>query len=268
MTPSFSQVFFADEAVLSALLRVKEATSRWIKSSTKTEAVLLNEVSDALLAVASNNCRSQIYPTLEVSASRTILDRKGMNNRDLFGADLAVTLSLYEDEQLIKQRTALFQLKVGKREGSKVQYSLDVRQIYTVGHNKHSLGRWFMTVCDNHGIWNLAAERLVAEYLSEKELTKVPFPQKADRDVTLQVGESWSSIAQWTLDWLAGAQGEDSDLSDSKRLETVLSELRKKEEELGELWSTTEEFENQFNQYGILLPRVHIEYSAVSKRKN
>jgi hypothetical protein len=252
MTPSFSQVFFQDDAVYSALNQVREATRRWINSSLHNEAILLNEVSDALLEVASKKCRSPIYLDMDVSASRTILDRKGKNNRDLFGADLAVTLSLFKDEQLIKQRTALFQLKVGARQGTTVEYTLDVRQIYLVGHNKHSIGRWFMAVCDNEGIWNLAAERVVAEKLTELQLSKVPFSHEADRKQALQVADSWSSMAEWTLDWLSGAQGTDSDLGDPKRLEEVLTQLRKKEQETGKSWETGDEFESQFKQYEIL----------------
>lgn len=267
MTPSFSQVFFQDDAVYIALNQVKEATRRWINSSLHNEAVLLNEVSDALLKVASNKCRSQIYPDMDVSASRTILDRKGTNNQDLFGADLAVTLSLFEGEQLIKQRTALFQLKVGARQGATVKYTLDVRQIYLVGHNKHSIGRWFIAVCDNEGIWNFAAERVVAEKLTELQLSKVPYSHAADRKQALQVADSWSSMAEWTLDWLSGAQGTDSDLGDPKRLEEVLSQLRKKEQESGRPWGLGDEFESQFKQYEILLPRIHIEYRAQSKQK-
>jgi hypothetical protein len=267
MTPSFLQVFFQDEAVYSALNQVKAATSRWINSSLHNEAVLLDEVSKALLDVASNKCRSQIYPDMDVSASRTILDRKGKNNQDLFGADLAVTLSLFEGELLLKQRTALFQLKVGARQGTTVKYTLDVRQIYLVGHNKHSNGRWFIAVCDNEGIWNLAAERVVAEELTELQLSKGQFPHADDRKQALQVADSWSSVAEWTLDWLSGAQGTDSDLGDSKRLEEVLSQLRKKEQETGKSRGPGDEFESQYKQYEILLPRIHIEYRAQSKRK-
>lgn len=267
MTPSFSQIFFQDDAVYFALNQVKEATRRWINSSLHNEAVLLNEVSDALLEIASNKCRSKIYPDMDVSASRTILDRKGKNNQDLFGADLAVTLSLFEGEQLIKQRTALFQLKVGARQGTAVEYTLDVKQIYSVGHNKYSIGRWFIAVCDNAGIWNLATERVVAEKLTELQLSKVAFSQAVDRKQALQVGDSWSSMAEWMLDWLSGAQGTDSDLGDPKRLEEVLSQLRKKEQETGKSWGPGDEFESQFKQYEILLPRIHIEYRAQSKRK-
>lgn len=267
MTPSFSQIFFQDDAVFSALNQVREATQNWIKSSLRNETVLLNEVSNALLEVTSNECRSQIYPDMNVSASRIILDRRGKNNQDLFGADLAVTLSLFDGKKLEKQRTALFQLKVGKRQGVTVTYTLDVRQIYSVGHHKHSRGRWFMAVCDNTGIWSLADERLIASHLTGLQLSQVGYSNAVDRKQDLQVADSWSSFAQWTLDWLSGAQGIDSDLDDPERLEEVLSQLRQKEQEARDSWGAGDDFESQFNPGEILLPRVHIEYRAQSKRK-
>lgn len=266
MLPSFTQVFFEDDVVSSALNQIKFATKGWIDSSLRNETVLLNNISDALLKVASNKCQSQIYSDMDVSASRTILDRKGDNNQDKFGADLAVTLSLFEKEELIKQRTALFQLKVGERKGSTVKFLLDVRQIYRVGHNRHSMGRWFMGVCDNTGVWKFASERLVAEGLTQQQLETAAFPNAADRKQSLQVEQSWSSIAEWTLDWLSGAQGEDSDLSNPQRLEAVLSQIRLNEEASRGLGKVEKDFEEQFSQYEILLPRIHIEYIVKAKR--
>lgn len=263
-TLTFAQVFYEDKAIAFVLNSLRDATKVWGTSSLFNETVLLNEVADALSKIGEEKCPSQNYPEIHVATERTILDKAANDNSDMFGADLGLTLSMYEGDELIKQRTALFQLKLGERAGTETKYKLDVRQVYNSGHNKHASDRWFMAVCEkSHGIWSFGTARQIGSRLQE-DLPKVAYPNSADRVVVLQVASDWWSISQWIGDWLAGAIGRDSDLSDPNRIEMLIEKVRQREAAKKKGQDLDDEFERQFAAEGAFLPRVYLDVRVKS----
>lgn len=264
-TPSFAQVFYEDKAIAFVLNSLRDATSLWAASSLFNETVLLNEVAEALSKIGKEKCPSQNYPEIQVSTERAILDKAAGDNSDMFDADLGLSLSMYENDELIKQRTALFQLKLGERAGTETKYKLDVRQVYNSGHNKHAADRWFMAVCEtSHGVWSFGTARQIGSRLQEDQLSKVQYATSEDRVVVLRVADDWWSISQWIGDWLAGAIGRDSDLSDPNRIEMLIEKVRQREAAKKKGQDIGYEFERQFAAEGAFLPRVYLDVRVKS----
>lgn len=259
--PTFSQALYQDDAVFSVLDALKSSTREWLSSQLRNETILLDKMAQALLEISKNSCSSPVYPSLKVSAKRSILDRKGRANTDLFAADLGLTLSLIENGVLERQRTALFQLKVGQHKPPETVFDIDARQIYSAGHNAHSAGRWFLALCDpQRGIWKLGSSRTLGESLTVVQQGAVAFAEEKNRKITLTTSQEWAGVSDWILDWLSGAVGIDSDLADNQRIEIIIQAVIAAEEAKNAKQMLDEDFTNQFSEYERFVPRVHIEF--------
>ncbi|WP_157817990.1 hypothetical protein [Candidatus Thiodictyon syntrophicum] len=139
-----------------------------------------------------------------------MLDRRGPNNTDLFGADIAVTVTVEAPTQkMIK--TALVQLKVS----NSFFVTLEARQLDDAISNSITRDISFVLAVDRE-------QRGAMRVRTSKSLRDAFAPGNATH---LFNSTGWSSFAPWLYDWLSCHIGAPSDPDNPRSIERILEKL-------------------------------------------
>lgn len=217
-----------DALMYVALGDILEAVHGWVNGLPTDEVALLNRVTEKL-ARRRRGCDVGLQFPMKVIAQIANLHRRGPNQTDKYGSDLAVTVSVDGDTYL---KTAFFQLKRAENyqvtiEKAQLDAALGVT---TIG------SRSFVVAADNHrsGI-----------RIRDVGTLSQSFP--ADQAAQSVNASDWQSLTEWLQGWLACDIGPSSDPRDPCSPETLLQSFYRETPE-GQEWQT-----------GWVLPKANID---------
>lgn len=198
-----------DKAVLPILKDFAEEISEWLKGSPTNESALTNRLTE-VLGKSRRRCDIGVNPDTSLNIEHYLLDRRGPQNTDLFGSDIAVTVRVKTpDRDMIK--TALIQLKVSEN----FSVELEGRQLTDAIINSVTQNISFILAVDR--------EQRGAMRVSFAQTLHKAFPsgQKTHRFDS----SNWSPFALWLHEWLSCHIGAPSDPKDSRSIEKILERL-------------------------------------------
>jgi hypothetical protein len=185
---------------------IASAVREWSRGRPRSEEAFMSQVTEKL-ARKRRGCDVGLLEPVGMRCQVAMLHRRGNNQTDQFGCDLAVTIYV-DAEQYVK--TALFQLK--KSEGYRA--SVERRQLDDAMADSRTGDRAFVLAIDEvrHGIRIESTATLLRQF--DKQQTK-----------TFEVAE-WTSLTQWTWNWFSCDIGPVSDPNDPQSVEALLENYR------------------------------------------
>lgn len=194
-----------DKVALFTLNNMMLSMQGWLKGRPTDEVALMNRLTENFSKLR-RGCDIGIRDKFLMTTQTALLHRKGDNQVDLYGADLAITL--YIDETFIK--TALFQLK----KGSDFSAGLERRQLNQGLSHEAYKNKSFVMYADEikASIRIKSISKIIDEFNSTQETKKF--------DVM-----SWLSLVEWLQKWLSCEEGELSDINDKNSVEKLLQEF-------------------------------------------
>lgn len=198
-----------DKAVLPILKDFAEEISAWLRGSPTSESALTNRLTE-VLGKSRRRCDIGVNPDARLDVEHHLLDRRGPNNTDLFGSDIAVTVRVRTPyQEMIK--TALVQLKVSEN----FSVELEERQLTDAVINSVTQDISFILAVDR--------EQRGAMRTSFVPDLHAAFPRN---QVTHRFDSSaWLPFAPWLYEWLSCHVGKPSDPKNPRSIERVLERL-------------------------------------------
>jgi hypothetical protein len=207
---------------------IKAATAAWIKGQPHSEEALMNQLTGRL-SRRRKGCDVGLRGPVNATAQVALLHRKGVNNTDKYGADLAVTIRVDNDRYM---KTALFQLK----RGSCYQVIVESQQLQDAYMDKRLGDRSFVLAIDDN--------RLGIHIKDVKTLLAV----KGDQKTKTHSFHDWTFLTKWLYDWLSCEVGPVSDFNDSNGVEPLLESYvvdeQNRESPWGSITSESDQLQN------------------------
>jgi hypothetical protein len=206
-----------DKIARFVLADISSALDGWIKGQPTSEEALMNRVTEKLKK-QRRNCNVGVGKVINVKSQLTMLHRKGANQTDLFGSDLAITIFI-EDTNLLK--TAFFQFKTGNN----FKVSLEKKQLNQASARSDIYQRSFVIFVDkeNLGIRIKPVPKIIGTF-NNKQNTKT--------FNTL----NWNFLIQWLWNWLSCSTGPSSDRNDPNSIESLLQHYIPEGEKWDSVW--------------------------------
>ena len=194
-----------DSLVFDAINRTWTAINGWVLGGAIDEVALLNRLIEQLLKKRRRDVGNR--ENHEVKAQVALLHRKGKNQNDEYGCDLALTVVI-DSSKFVK--TALFQLKTS----DDYRVSIERRQCDQALKEIPTRNRSFIYVVDRKRKGQRF--RLIKEISSE-------FGNQETKSFDCS---EWRTLAKWLWDWLSCDIGEESKPMDPYSIETILQSYR------------------------------------------
>ncbi|WP_339183151.1 hypothetical protein [Paenibacillus sp. FSL R5-0701] len=204
------------DKILAVILKeIQNETRGWLIGRPCSEEAFLNRLTEVL--AKRRKCDVGTTEVYKVEVEQHILHRKGKNQTDKYGSDLAVTISI-PDQKFSK--TALLQLK--KSENYKAQLLRD--QIQQASQFEPIKQRSFVMVVDElrGGIKVNSINSI------EKE---IPIGQTSK---TFECKE-WDALSKWIIKWMSCEVGAGNTSSDPMPIERLLKKQIINHEKIGQL---------------------------------
>lgn len=185
---------------------VSDAVKAWSTGRPCSEEAFMSQVTEHL-ARKRRNCDVGMIEPVGMRCQVAMLHRRGENQVDQYGSDLAVTIYV-DSEQYVK--TALFQLKKSEN----YRASIERKQLNDAMADSRTAERAFVLTIDEvrQGIRIESAATLLKQF--DKQKTK-----------TFEVAE-WTSLTQWVWSWFSCDVGPVSDATDKQSVEAMLENYR------------------------------------------
>lgn len=192
-----------DKFMITALAEIGAAVSGWLKGRPLDEVALLNRLTERL-GRTRRGCDVGVSQPVSMHAKVYLLHRKGPNQTDSYGSDLAIT-AYTQDLSFFK--TALFQLK----KSDVFSLSLEKRQLLDSLSDPRTAPRSFVLAADEarQAIRIRDAKSILSEY-SGSEKTK-SFNSM-----------DWDCLTEWCWEWLSCNRGVVSNEGDPNSVESLL----------------------------------------------
>lgn len=219
------------DKILGVMLReIQNETRKWLAGRPCSEEAFLNRLTE-VLAKTRRNCDVGNTEAYKVEVKQYILHRKGKNQTDKYGSDLAVTISIPD---LKFSKTSLLQLK--KSENYKAQLLRD--QIQQASQFEPIKQRSFvMTVDESRGGIKVNSVTNI-----EKD---IPIGQTSK---TFEC-EEWDTLSEWIIKWMSCKVGAGNTAKDPMPIEKLLTKQIINDGEIDQL-----EFDDIYDSNELKLP--------------
>lgn len=206
-----------DKIAKFALADISNALDGWLKGQPTSEEALMNRVTEHL-GKQRRKCNVGVGKIIKVKRQLALLHRKGPNQTDLFGSDLAITIFI-EDANFLK--TAFFQFKTGDN----FKVSLEKKQLNQATARNDISQRSYVIFVDkeNSGVRIRSVPKIISEF-NNKQNTK-----------TFNTS-NWNFLIQWLWNWLSCKTGPLSERNDPNSIETLLQQYVTEEEKWDRVW--------------------------------
>lgn len=194
-----------DRVLAETLNAVQIAIAGWHKGGLHSEEPLMSRLSEQF-SRSRRGCDVGSTTPMRMTSQVALLHRKGDNNRDKYGADLAITVFIEPAEFL---KTALFQLKVSEDFTAQFERS----QLNDALADARTGDRTFVLVADR--------TRLRTRV---NDATSVRAMFNGDSATATRNCADWDSLGQWISKWLACDVGLPSDSKDPNGVEPLLGQ--------------------------------------------
>jgi len=200
---SFPEDLDFDRVMLEVLGGIESAWRGWKRGGLLTEEPFMNRVIEPFNR-SRRGCDVGASAPMMMTSQLALLHRRGENQTDAFGSDLAVTVEIPAREF---RKTALFQLKVG--DGLSVRLERD--QIGQAHASQATADRSFVMVADRE------RPRLRVQSTRDVEGLFHQGNETATRDCS-----GWPTLGQWVSRWLSCEVGVPSRFNDRTEIEPLL----------------------------------------------
>jgi hypothetical protein len=202
---SFFQYFDEDKLLRHLLPPIFDALNAWRRGMNADEGALMNQITSALNTRRARRCEVGLAGSFLLHTELFELHRRGQNQTDRFGSDLAVTVTALTTASFVK--TAFFQFKIVN--GNHVK--IEAHQLADAVTCPPVFDRSFCIAVDptNHTIRVGAATVL-----------KSGFPPEADSKSVATAG--WQPFTEWIVAWLRCTVGPWSSPIDQRSVEQLL----------------------------------------------
>jgi hypothetical protein len=201
-----------DKVAWAVLQDTANSIRQWLQGRPMTEEPLMNRIT-ANFSRGRYGCDVGVLTPTKMTSQLALLHRKGVNQTDLYGSDIAVTVYI---DQIPFAKTAFFQLKISHS----YSCSLDISQIRQALADTRIANRAFALAIDQD------RQGIRLEKLNTLEATFPAGQQSKTFDTT-----SWEFLTLWLHKWLSCDIGEGTDLSDGNSIEKSLQKFVDTEEE-------------------------------------
>jgi len=192
-----------DRVMLELLSGVDSALKGWKRGAPQSEEALMNRIVEPFNR-NRRGCDVGAATPLTMTSQMALLHRRGTNQTDAYGSDLAITIDI---PQRAFRKTALFQMKVA----SGMSATIERKQIDAAHAHALVKDRSFVMAADR--------ERLRTRVTSTVDLL-AEFRQGAN--TTTCDCSTWTSLGQWAAKWLACETGKQSDYNAPDQIEGLL----------------------------------------------
>jgi hypothetical protein len=195
-----------DKVIALALRDISTSIKEWLQGQPTSEEALMNRIT-ANLHRPNRSCDVGIKNDVRMISQMALLHRQGPNQTDLYGADLAVTIRVMGEENLVK--TALFQLK----QSDDFKVTLERKQLEDALIDERIGQRSFVLLADKG--------RTGVKLAFAPEILK----QFDGRQKTKEFDAStWMPVTTWLTNWLSCDIGQPSQLNDPNSIESLLQQ--------------------------------------------
>lgn len=197
----FFDTFDRDKLLRHVLPRLERALIAWQRGMATDENALMNQITSEFNQERSRKCDIGINGTYYVESELAELHRKGDNQKDRHGSDLALTVTAPDFK-----KTAFFQFKISSNGVARIEKG----QITDAKVVKEVYERAFLFSVDrSNGLIRL-------ESLDKLD---VAFGREATKGFSIA---KWKGLAQWLVDWLRCVEGKPTRADDPKPVEGLL----------------------------------------------
>lgn len=197
------EVLDLDKINLLALNSLGRAIDGWLSGAPLDEVALMNRITEQI-ARRRRGCDVGVKSSVAMEPEVLLLHRKGNNQTDLYGSDIAVTVSV---PNLGFLKTALFQLKKCKT----LACTLELKQLQDALVDTRIAPRAFVLAVDeDRHVMRIESVQHVAGRFSTNQKSKT-----FDCSV-------WSGLSIWLHAWLSCAIAPSSIEQDSTSIESML----------------------------------------------
>lgn len=199
---AYPDIIDFDKIVFQVLIRIETAIYGWLKGRPHEEIALMNRIIEEL---DRRKLKCDVGVKMPVTMKSEIyeLHRRGDCRRDLYGSDLAITISVPE---LCWIKTVLFQMKISTGASVVVEKS----QIDEASRDDRILERSFILAVDK--------ERSLIRIESASKIWET-FEEQKTRTIDCS---DWDGLAYWFYQWLECDVGKESKFDDPNRVESLL----------------------------------------------
>lgn len=192
-----------DKILRASFFEIGIAISGWLNGQLLEEVALMSRITERL-SRQRNSCDVGIELPVSMDCKVHKLHRRGLNQTDKYGSDLAITVTLNGSSIFLK--TALFQLK----KSTNLRVGLEKEQLQDALIEHRIAERSFVFAVDESRQCTRIAEieALITQYNNQK---------------TKQFDTSeWMGLSQWLLKWLSCEIGKPSVPGDPHSVESLL----------------------------------------------
>lgn len=195
-----------DKLIVPVLRNTAGAVTGWLNGVPQNESSLVNRITEAL--DSHHSCYGVTYSESWIEIKKYLLDRRGPNNTDLYGSDLAITVEVISpDAHLAK--TAFIQAKIGDDQ----TVIIEGRQLDDALVNSFTARRSF----------TLAADRVRTGALRFESVAAIKSIFPAGQKTAQLSTRHWMPVSRWLYEWLSCSVGEPSDTADPRSPENILA---------------------------------------------
>jgi|GEM_PF-2903120 len=220
---SFFDRFDEDKLLSQVLPRLNYALESWLNGMAADEVSLMNQITSEFNSKRARTCDIGISESYSVSSELFELHRRGTNQVDKFGADLAFTI---ETPDFTK--TAFFQFKIAKNNIARVETKqIDDAKIISEVYERS----FVFTVDRNSGKIRITPVSDIAE----------EFVNLGSKGLDI---DKWEAFSEWLLNWLRCKRGKLSDNNDRKKIENLLDNcsISSRRDRFGSYWELPEKY--------------------------
>ncbi|MDU8672269.1 hypothetical protein [Paenibacillus polymyxa] len=204
------------DQILAVLLKeIQNETRKWLIGRPCSEEAFLNRLTEVL--AKRRKCDVGTTEVYKVEVEQHILHRKGKNQTDKYGSDLAVTISI---PYLKFSKTALLQLK--KSENYKTQLLRD--QIQQASQFEPIKQRSFVMTIDE-----------VRGGIKVNSITSIEKDIPVGQASKTFECEEWDALSEWIIKWMSCKVGAGNASSDPMPIERLLKKQIINDDNMGQL---------------------------------
>lgn len=212
---SFFQHFDEDKMLRHLLPPILDALNAWQRGMNADEGSLMNQVTSVLNTPRARRCEIGLTDSYLLQTELFQLHRRGPNQTDKFGSDLAVTVNALTSPSFVK--SAFFQFKIAEHGRA----TIEARQIADAEIHCAVFDRSFCLAVDPTNR-TIRVEALAG--------LKSRFPTDADSQTV--VTDKWQPFTEWVLGWLRCKIGPWSQPTDLVSIEQLLRQYTLREPEV------------------------------------
>ncbi len=197
-----------DMVISAALADIMDAVQGWLHGAPSDETALMNRLTEKL-SRRRRGCDVGCRVPMTMTALTALLHRRGPNQTDQYGSDLAVTVGVHNCSFL---KTCIFQLKKSRE----FKATLERVQLSNACANVTVRPHSFVAAFDETrpgGMRFRSTQDALAEFDS----------QQATKQFDT---EAWLSFTEWFLGWLSCDIGPASQINDPNSVEVLLNRYR------------------------------------------